>query len=242
MIRKAKWYFAYTEGVAQYVEKITGKSTNLTTLNNSIDTSELLQLRKTWESTPSDLIRAELNLHSEQTAIFIGAIDSSKRMDFIKASVQRVRNKFPDFELAICGSGPELHKVLGLEHQGIRYLGPADATLKVKLSRIGLCILNPGRVGLIAVDSFALGLPIITTDWEFHAPEYEYLVNGKNSITTRNSVEEFVKGVCEYLSTPSHIANLKEECLTNSYSFSIERMARNFNAGVENFLRSNPNA
>ncbi|WP_216099681.1 hypothetical protein, partial [Curtobacterium sp. MMLR14_002] len=37
-------------------------------------------------------------------------------------------------------------------------------------------------MGLIAVESMALGLPIVTTSGTRHAPEYEYLVPGVSAV------------------------------------------------------------
>jgi hypothetical protein len=37
----------------------------------------------------------------------------------------------------------------------------------------------PGRVGLVAIDALALGLPVHTTDFGFHAPEIEFLQPGE---------------------------------------------------------------
>jgi hypothetical protein len=48
------------------------------------------------------------------------------------------------------------------------------------LSHVSSAIWMPGRVGLVAVDALALGLPVLTTHFPFHAPELEYLVEGRS--------------------------------------------------------------
>lgn len=44
-------------------------------------------------------------------------------------------------------------------------------------------LLNPGRVGLVAVDALVLGLPVLTSDAGRHAPEIEYLTEGSDLFT-----------------------------------------------------------
>jgi len=176
-------------------------------------------------------------LFSARTAIFFGALDETKRIDFILETVKRVRHFVPDFELAICGDGPDRSKILGSKVGGIRYLGFGDAQLKAKLSQIGLFILNPGRVGLLAVDSFSLSLPIITTDWKFHAPEFEYLEKNLTAIITKDSVEDYVNGILEYLGDAKKISTMKVNCRNKRHLYSIEKMAANFHEGVTNFMK-----
>ena len=237
MIRQSDWYFAYTRGVADYVSKVQNSSEKVTILNNSNDVFEIESSLKNLQTTSTESIRKSLGLFSDNTAVFIGALDDSKRINFILESFRRIKSEIPDFELAVCGKGPELDKFLELENLGIHYLGYADSILKAKLSRIGLFILNPGRVGLLAVDSFCLSLPIITTDWEFHAPEFEYLENSKTAIITKNSVEEYASGIVDYVNNQELIKSMKKNCFNNSSSYSIDKMVENFHQGVEDFFR-----
>ena len=37
----------------------------------------------------------------------------------------------------------------------------------------------PGRVGLVAVDALAMGLPVHTTRYPYHAPEIEFLAENE---------------------------------------------------------------
>ena len=76
----------------------------------------------------------------------------------------------------------------------LRYVGRAGDGEKRLLGATASLLMNPGRVGLVAVDSFALGLPIATTEWQLHAPEFDYLVPDDNALITENSVECLLVG------------------------------------------------
>jgi len=242
MIKRAEWYFAYTNGVAKYVEEISNTPKRITVLNNSIDVDEIENYMAEMSTVPLEDLRRELSLFSQQTAIFIGALDDSKRIDFILEATRRVKEVVPNFELVICGDGPDRSKILRANIEGVHYLGFGDAQLKAKLSQIGLFILNPGRVGLLAVDSFSLGLPIITTNWQFHAPEFEYLENNKTAIITNDSVEDYVSAIVDYLGDEEKICTMKINCREERHLYSIEKMAARFHEGVTSFMKGLDNA
>ena len=53
----------------------------------------------------------------------------------------------------------------------------------------------PGRIGLIAAEALALGIPVITTDWPYHVPETEYLSEGVSTFTAPNDPESYARFV-----------------------------------------------
>ena len=95
----------------------------------------------------------------------------------------------------------------------------------------------PGRVGLIAVDSFAMGLPIVTTDWPHHAPEFDYLQPGVDSVVTSDDPAAFSRAAIQLLSMPADLARTQKMCLSRWRDFSIEHMADEFADGVRSCLR-----
>ena len=119
----------------------------------------------------------------------------------------------------------------------IKFLGTANTDTKVKISYIATALLNPGRVGLIAVDSFAMKIPIITTNWTFHAPEFSYL-NSKNSIITKDSIQDFILGSMKIIEDAKLQTVLKSGCEESANLYSIEKMAQNFHAGVLKILKT----
>ena len=104
-------------------------------------------------------------------------------------------------------------------------------------SKIGKCLLVPGLVGLIAVDSFALALPIVTQPYDFHAPEFAYLTHNKDSVIIDGDSEAYSNAVNELMTDELRLFKLKSECLTNAHIFTTDKMVENFHLGVLKTLK-----
>jgi hypothetical protein len=98
---------------------------------------------------------------------------------------------------------------------------------------VGGAILMPGRIGLVAVDALALKLPVLTTDWKYHAPEAEYLAEGHSMHILPNDPYEFAKSAISFLATSrSHEKNdIQWQYPT------IEAMVNNFAEGIVSMLQ-----
>ena len=59
--------------------------------------------------------------------------------------------------------------------------------------RTATVLLNPGRIGLTAVDALALRIPIVTTSTALHGPEAEYLIHGESVFATADDPSAFVE-------------------------------------------------
>ena len=232
------WFFGYTQnGVDSVVEK--GFQSNFTTVvQNSTDTNELTKLVGEVTQQRIDDFKSVHSIGDGSVAVFVGALDASKRLEFLIASAVLVQKKVPDFELLIFGSGTQLDSVLASceEFPFIKYCGRADQNHQALISRVAKLIMMPGRVGLIAVDSFALGLPIATTKWPWHAPEFEYLSNGRNSVIFKDTLEDYSLGVINLIRDEFRLSELRDNCLEDSKIYTIETMAFNFHEGVMKVL------
>jgi glycosyltransferase involved in cell wall biosynthesis len=93
-------------------------------------------------------------------------------------------------------------------------------------------MLMPGRVGLCAVDSFALRTPVVTTNWPWHAPEFEYLENGRNAVVTPDDPMAYASAVQELLNDRSRLASLREACRRDAAHYTIDGMAARFCDGL----------
>jgi len=96
----------------------------------------------------------------------------------------------------------------------------------------------PGRVGLVAVDSFALGTPIVTTRWPYHAPEFGYLEDGVNARISDDHVADFARVLEELLKSPEQLARLKEGCEAALPQYTLEGMVDKFAKGILAALRA----
>lgn len=235
--RRGEWFFAYTRGGVDAVEAAGFRRDRTTVVQNSIDTS---LLRFQVASVDASVLADFSNLHGlkGKTALFVGGLDGSKRLGFLLDAAERAHLLEPDFRLLIAGAGIDRGNVEGrIEPLSyVSYLGSLFGAEKALAIRASQIMAMPGRVGLVAVDSFAGGTPIVTTDWEWHAPEFEYLESGVNAVVTSNDLEVFARTLVATLSDEEGLRALREACLVSSGRYTVETMVGNFLEGLKKAL------
>lgn len=185
LARRADSVMTYTQGGRNYlIEKgginpsavhAIGNSTDSAALRaafTSVDTKRVQQLREQFGAGPR--------------ALFIGGLDSSKRISFLLDAALAAQHIDPRFKLMIVGRGELEPQVRALSDKGgpVIHVLQARGTQLAELGHIASAVWMPGRVGLVAVDSLALGLPVCTTDFAYHAPEIEFLRGAEVRILT----------------------------------------------------------
>ena len=238
LVNRVDWFFGYTQKGVESVIDNGFDPRRTTVVRNSTDTNHLKNLINLVRSDSISDFKTINSLGDGPVGVFIGALDASKRLDFLISSSIEIHKQLTGFQLLIFGNGPELEKVRAATEKFpfIKYCGRADLETQALISKIAKIILMPGRVGLIAVDSFALGLPIVTTKWLWHAPEFEYLSNGRNSLISNNTLEDYSLGVVNLIRDESKLNELRNNCLEDSKIYTIETMAFNFHEGVMKVL------
>ncbi|HAB40053.1 MAG TPA: hypothetical protein DCE52_18980 [Rhodobacteraceae bacterium] len=115
------------------------------------------------------------------------------------------------------------------------YLGRVEGRQKALALAASDLLVIPEWVGLVAVDSLAAAIPILTTS---HSPEAEYLIHDENSIFVDHSVSTYAKAIQELLCGDSQLQQLTTGCRSASQSLSIELMADAFHQGVLSWIES----
>lgn len=233
MTRRGEWFFGYTQSGVDAVVEAGFPASRTTVVANAIDTSSLVSGLANVREDDIAEFRKRMDL-GERVALYIGGLDASKRVDMLVASARLAHQRNKKFRLLVIGAGDEADTVRRAceECEGIIYLGPlfgAERDLALRSSSI---LMMPGRVGLVAVDSLASGLPIVTTDWPYHAPEFEYLTPGRNCLVTEDSVDAFVTGVLELLNDDERRHQMALAARSTASSYSIEAMSANFLEGL----------
>lgn len=234
LMRRAERVFAYTEGGGASATAAGVVPDRVTVLNNTIDTRSLADARRRVTPSHVEEFRRRLGIGSGPVGVFIGGLDSSKRLDFLLEAAKRIASVIPEFCLVIAGDGME-RKLIESEAvvlPWLRYIGRADDESKALLGAAATLILNPGRVGLISVDSFALSTPIATTRWPFHAPEFEYLANGINALITEDRSEAYVGEVTALLLDRPRLETLRRGCDEAAVVYTLESMVDRFVEGI----------
>ncbi|SDP36488.1 Glycosyltransferase involved in cell wall bisynthesis [Microbacterium testaceum StLB037] len=238
MTSRADWFFAYTEGGKKAVVAEGYPRERVTVLENAVDTSELSEGVTGLTEDEKAEFAGQYGL-TDATALYIGGLDESKRLDFLLESAVAVHAKVPEFRLLIAGSGERESDVAAFaaNHSWCVYLGQVHGKRKWTALALSQALLVPGRVGLVAVDSFAAGVPIVTTDWPWHAPEFEYLIPDVNAIVTGNSIDMYADGVLRILTDHSMRERLKQDTLGYAGTYSVEKMAERYIDGIEEWIR-----
>jgi glycosyltransferase involved in cell wall biosynthesis len=229
MILISDYYLAYTEGSAERALSIGAKADKVFVLNNSIDTYNLIDL--------SRLDSGEPQFAEGWNALFLGSLTEGKEIEDLVILVDQIRSQHSDFRLIVGGEGPG--KRFFTDHfrdSYVTHLGYLDDREKVRVSKECKVILSTGRIGLLAVDSFALGLPIVHRKYDFHGPEFEYL-NTHNSFPVEND-EQFVSRIGSLMENPQELSKVSDVCRKMSTTYSIENFVENFSRPLIEALKS----
>lgn len=232
------WWFAYTQVSVNLVAAAGFPSEKTTLLNNAADTKKLRQMRESISTSKITALKDSLGISSGAVGVFIGSLTSYKRLDFLFAAAELIHQKIPSFHLLIIGDGEERDRVRAWcdLHCWARYLGVRFGLEKIEYLSIAQIMLHPGAIGLGILDSFASGLPLVTTDCRNHGPEIAYLNNGKNGVITSNELEVYVDACVRILSDSETLSSLRCGCYLDANNYTIENMVHRFSDGIEGAL------
>ncbi|CAN7470328.1 glycosyltransferase family 4 protein [Arthrobacter sp. LjRoot78] len=233
LTRRGSWFFAYTPVGAEAMANSGMAREKITVVQNSIDTRTL---REDLSNVDRDSLASFKMKHDlrGKTALFVGGLDRSKRLPFLFEAATEAARLDPDFRLLVAGSGDdqELAELAAAANPNVRYLGPvfgSDKALAIAASQV---IAMPGRVGLVAVDSFTGLTPIVTTQWKWHSVEFEYLEPYTNAVITEDAVDAYARGLVETLQNEKLMASLRDGCAEAREKYTLDTMVSNFLNGV----------
>lgn len=234
------WWFAYTEGSKQRVERLGYPASRITVVQNAIDTTGLRDGIDALSCEDLEDFRQEYALRKGLIAIYIGSLYAEKRLEFLIAAASEIGAMLPGFRLLVGGDGPlrGLVERAAAESPVIRYLGRLDGRRRHVALAAADITLMPGLVGLAVLDAFAAGAPIVTTDVPYHSPEIEYVRSGENGIVLPRSASssDYATAVACLLSDGQRLERLQAGCVVASGRYTTEEMVRRFSEGVHGAL------
>lgn len=236
--RKADWFFAYTEMSANFVSAKGFPASKITVLNNSIDTSMLRSQRELVTSQETSIIRQSLEFNHEPVGVYLGSLYPDKRIEFLLTAADEIKKGIHTFQLLIIGDGSDRDKVRKWceTRPWAKWVGAKVGNEKMAFLSTAQVMLTPSGVGLGLLDSFASGVPMLTTDSIGHGPEISYLQNGRNGIMTIDSLSEYVRMALLLFRDKSMLALLREGCQKSAKQYTIENMVIRFIEGVNSSL------
>lgn len=238
--RHVHWWFAYTSLSADIVASLGFDLERITVVNNAIDTAQLANDLQAVGSDAVDRLRDRLDLGDGPVGLFLGTLRPNKRIDVLLEAAARIHDAHPDFRLLIIGSGPcedEVRTRAGRE-PWLRYLGARYGQDRAEVLAASDLLLLPGWVGLVVLDSFVAGTPLVTSRHSPHGPEIAYLRDGENGRLVDDDGEpgRYAAAVVELIEDPDLHARLVAGCESDAGRYSVEAMAASFADGIHRAL------
>ena len=238
--KQVDWWFAYTQSSAELVEKIGFPVNKITVTQNAISTESLQQAKKEFTAEQSALLKNELAINTDNIAIFCGGMYEQKKMCFLIDACKETRQKVSDFHMIFIGDGPKstLVEDFAAANHWVHYVGEKNNIDIVPYFTISKIMLMPGLVGLSVVDSFALEVPILSTDIPIHSPEFSYLEDGVNAKIVKYNLTEYSEAVSALLKNKDDLKVLVEGCKNSSLKYQLKNMIKLFAKSITGLLES----
>ncbi|MFC3573662.1 glycosyltransferase family 4 protein [Streptomyces yaanensis] len=245
LTRRGAWFFSYTDEGAAHVASRGFPRERITVVQNSIDTAALSETCDrarspgTTEFAEAEGLRRQHDLTAGRTALFVGGLDAPKRIPFLLDTARRITEELPGFRLLVAGDGPArglVEEAAARPGSGVIAVGRAVGRSVALLGAVSDIMLMPGRVGLCAVDSFALRTPIVTTAWPWHAPEFEYLADARNAVVSVDDPAAYATAVVTLLRDHKRLAALADACSRDASVYTVQNMAARFSKGILQML------
>lgn len=233
------WWFAYTSGVADYLQSLGFNKERITVLNNSIDTRTFKQNLAVLSDQKIVEFKRQYKLADDtQVGLFCGSLHQDKKIELLLESAIQIKQLNPRFILLVGGAGQDkvLVQSYADRYDFIVYLGVLHGEQKALAFKSAHVFLNPGMVGLAILDAFSASLPVFTTKQAEHSPEIDYLETGHNGMMADLETTTFANLVVSILADTPLLTSLQSNALASSNQFSIENMATHFYEGIQSFI------
>lgn len=232
--QRADWYFAYTEESRRTLHNIGFPDRRITVFNNAIDTRQLAIDRRSIGEGEHAALAATLGLTGKPVGLFLGSLYALKGLDLCLKAAMAVRQRVPDFQWLVVGDGPDRQKVeaMAREHAWVHWVGAKRDREKALHAGLADVLMIPGAVGLVALDSLVLGLPIVTMRANAHGPEMEYLTHGEDAIITDDGVDAYADALSQLLLDPPRLRSMQQACLARAEQYTMESMVERVRQGV----------
>jgi glycosyltransferase involved in cell wall biosynthesis len=240
LLHGAHWWFAYTGLSARLVSDTGYPQERITVVNNSIDTTALAAEVAATSADARAQLRRDLDLPECGVAIFCGRLVTEKRLDLLRAAGEHTYAQRPEFRLIVVGDGPCEPEVRRMSEEcpWVRYVGAKFGLALAPYLAVSDFMLMPGLVGLVIVDSFAAGVPLITTDHRLHSPEIEYLRHGENALMTAVDPASLASEIIALMDSRELLAQLRAGCERSARDYTLEGMVERFSSGVHAALQA----
>ncbi len=237
LVRNSDGFFAYTQGVEDYLNSKGISRDKIFVLDNTID---VIEQRKAFEAINPlrNALRKVLRVQDKNVLIFIGRFTHNKRIDYLLELLEIITKHNSQFHLIIIGGGFESFEQEFSRFQELTFTGPIMETEELAKYLITSDLyVFPGSVGLGPLLAFCYDLPVITLESAHHGPEFEYLDSQNSFILPCDTTpEEFAHVIIDLFANPEILEHKREKCWPSIKHLTIDNMAHNFINGINTVL------
>lgn len=236
---RADGYIAYTSEGRDCLADAGVDPAKVFVVRNTLDVEGEIELHARLSAEPVDGLRGELGLRRDSVVLlFVGRVYREKKLSEFISALRSLRDRrltrYP-VEGVIIGDGPDLERVEreadGLD--GVHFVGEIrDRERVARYLRAASAVVIPGKVGLAVNHAFAHGVPVLTRSGAMHAPEFEYLEDGRNSVVCDGDLDSFAEAIGEFVDSEEQRATLAKGALESRQSLTVASMADSFHRAV----------
>lgn len=234
------WWFTYTHQTGEYLQQLGFPKGQTTVIENAVDTSHFGNEVANVAPDIRNALKSRLHIPEDAcVALFCGSLYVDKQLAFLLDVARQIHSKHPNFRLIIVGDGPQRQWLLNsiAAQNWVHYVGAQFGQEKAVYFSISDFFLNPGLVGLAILDSFAAGLPFITSQYPGHSPEIAYLEHHFNGLMLPFDRQVYAQSVSELIDNPAFLSKLHAGALMSARRYTVENMVNNVANGIRQFLQ-----
>jgi glycosyltransferase involved in cell wall biosynthesis len=238
LVPRSDWWFAYTEASADIVRGLGFAPERITVLNNAVDTVALAAELHALRGTGDAALRSDLGLQDGPVGLMLGSLYADKGVAFVLDAARRVRAQIADFQLLIVGDGPEralVESAVGAD-SWMHWAGVCRGRDKARCLRVASIVIAPFGIGLVVLDSFVAGAPMVATASHGHGPEFAYLKHGVNCVIASPEPQACAADVVALLQDEPRRTALARAGVADALGLTVDHMAERFCDGIAQCL------
>lgn len=240
--QKADAVIFYWENGKDEVSKFSMKTEHYFTAPNTLDTDRQIELKKLFDRTGSENLKAELGVKEKSHFVYIGRLLEDKQVDLLLKAFSLVEKDNANCRLTIIGDGPEMNNLLNLSKElnlkNIYFPGEIlNEEQTGKWIYISDAFVMPGRLGLSVVHAFCFGTPVISQRKKkhFHGEGIGYLRDGENGFLAEDgNIPDLAEKMSLLISDKELSGKLRSNAFkTSQNECSVDNLISGFERTVE---------
>ncbi|MBC7085538.1 MAG: glycosyltransferase family 4 protein [Methanomethylovorans sp.] len=192
----------------------------ITVIPNGINYEEIASIEAEGEYSSSGL-KGKLN-----DVIFAGRLIKEKNVDFLLKAVYILKADYPQIACCIIGDGPEKSELIKLSIKldickNIKFMGFQDypsLIRKMKASKIFVLPSSREGFGMVVIEAFACGLPVVTVKEKYNAAQ-GLVENGADGFVVSLDEKEIATAIRKILEDPQYCNEMSEAAYQKSKKY-----------------------